>query len=175
EDGSFGPGTQAAVLEYQRETGLKQDRIVGDNTRARLNVENNKNFLGLPNDTQKQVRDQMNKYQNNPGARENLKKLSTDEDFAKMGRDGQDFALKTLAEKPADKDHATVVQHYVIDRASLENNSEFKKHPADRQAELLKLTEKFVDNEDARAQLHPMLRNPEFVKLSRSHQDQILD
>ena len=96
EDGIFGPKTKAAVREFQQTTGIKNDGIVGGNTRDRLELENNENFQKLNPDTQNQVRDLMNASQKDPATRQLLLTVATDENFGKLPRAAQDLGLQNL-------------------------------------------------------------------------------
>jgi hypothetical protein len=96
EDGIFGKETKAAVKEFQQASGLKDDGIVGDNTRSRLRLENSPSFQGLNSDTKDQIRGKMNDFQKDPTNRQLLTTIGLDENFAKLSKSEQDAALKDL-------------------------------------------------------------------------------
>jgi len=96
EDGIFGKETKAAVKEFQQASGLKDDGIVGDNTRSRLRLENSPSFQGLNSDTKDQIRGKMNDFQKDPTNRQLLTTIGLDENFAKLSKTDQDAALKDL-------------------------------------------------------------------------------
>ncbi len=96
EDGIFGKETKAAVKEFQQASGLKDDGIVGDNTRSRLRLENSSSFQGLNPDTKEEIRGKMNGLQNDPTNRQLLTTIGLDENFAKLSRTEQQTALQDL-------------------------------------------------------------------------------
>src|SRR5262245_46168410 len=96
EDGIFGPKTKAAIREFQETTGIKNDGIVGGNTRDRLTLENNENFQKLNPETQNQIRDMMNASQKDPATRRLLLTVATSEEFGKLPRAAQDAGLQNL-------------------------------------------------------------------------------
>jgi peptidoglycan hydrolase-like protein with peptidoglycan-binding domain len=96
EDGIFGKETKAAVKEFQEASGLKNDGIVGDNTRSRLRLENSPSFQGLNSDTKDEIRQKMNGLQNDPTNRQLLTTIGLDENFAKLSRSEQQTALQDL-------------------------------------------------------------------------------
>jgi hypothetical protein len=96
EDGFFGKETKAAVKEFQQASGLKDDGIVGDNTRSRLRLENSPSFQGLDPDVKGQIRGKMNDFQKDPTNRQLLTTIGLDESFAKLSKSEQEAALKDL-------------------------------------------------------------------------------
>jgi hypothetical protein len=96
EDGFFGKETKAAVKEFQKSSGLKDDGIVGDNTRSRLRLENSPSFQGLDPDVKDQIRGKMNDFQKDPTNRQLLTTIGLDENFAKLSKTEQEAALKDL-------------------------------------------------------------------------------
>jgi Putative peptidoglycan binding domain len=108
EDGFFGPETKAAVKEFQKSSGLKDDGIVGDNTRSRLRLENSPSFQGLNSDTKDQIRGMMNGFQKDPTNRQLLTTIGLDENFAKLSRSEQEAALKDLSGSASSLTHKTM-------------------------------------------------------------------
>lgn len=96
EDGFFGKETKSAVKEFQQASGLKDDGIVGDNTRSRLRLENSPSFQGLDPDVKGQIRGKMNDFQKDPTNRQLLTTIGLDENFAKLSKSEQEAALKDL-------------------------------------------------------------------------------
>jgi Putative peptidoglycan binding domain len=96
EDGIFGPETKAAVKEFQRASGLKDDGVVGDNTRSRLRLENSPSFQSVDPDVKEQIRGKMNDFQKDPTNRQLLTTIGLDENFAKLSKSEQEAALKDL-------------------------------------------------------------------------------
>lgn len=97
EDGFFGKETKAAVKEFQKSSGLKDDGIVGDNTRSRLRLENSPSFQSVDPDVKDQIRGKMNDFQKDPTNRQLLTTIGLDENFAKLSKTDQEAALKDLS------------------------------------------------------------------------------
>ncbi|HSE41653.1 MAG TPA: peptidoglycan-binding domain-containing protein [Acidobacteriota bacterium] len=108
EDGIFGPETKAAVKQFQKDSGLKDDGMVGDNTRSRLRLENSPSFQGLNPDTKDQIRGMMNGFQKDPTNRQLLTTIGMDESFAKLSRSEQEAALKDLSGSASSLTHKTL-------------------------------------------------------------------
>ena len=66
----------------------------------------------------------MNHLSKDQSARNNLKDLATDPNLQKVGREGQDAALKNLADSPQSSGNLNNVKQNLKERADLENNTE---------------------------------------------------
>lgn len=134
-DGVYGKETEAAVKQFQQATGLKQDGLAGPNVKAMLKLENDPAFQKMDQDTQARVRSDMDKYQTNPAARENLTKLVQDPNFQSVSSESKKLALNALSEKPANQKQLANISETLKDTVTMEQQSSFQNLPPSTQKE----------------------------------------
>ena len=173
-DEKFGPETEAAVRDFQKATGLKNDGLAGPNVESRLTLENDKNFQSLPDETKDKVRSQMNGYQKNPEARANLLGVATSPSFAGVPKEARARALGILAENPSVTRHAANVQESLDARAYVENHSTFKGLPEDAKNKVRAQFDSYAGDPDKTTNLGHIATDSNFAKLTSTQQDQVL-
>lgn len=77
-DGKFEESMESAFLDFQKQHGLDATGIIDSQTRDRLGLENDPNFIKLSDENKKVIRDQMNRYAQDPVARACVKTIVSD-------------------------------------------------------------------------------------------------
>jgi peptidoglycan hydrolase-like protein with peptidoglycan-binding domain len=126
-DGIFGPKTEAALKEFQQATGLNADGIAGPRTADRFRLENNPNFQRLDPEMKNIVRNNVDAYQNIPGAKDNLIDLATTDRFAGLSKDAQTSILGRFLADPSNPMHLASMKATMDDMALMENDPAFAK------------------------------------------------
>lgn len=174
-DGKFDDQTAAAVRDFQRHNELDPDGKIGPNTRDRLTLENDTAFKSLSPDTKKQVRDQMKGYSKDQAARDNLRQLATDPNFAKLTPEAQQHALKTLSSKPQDAGNLGAIRNNVRNMATLESNEKFKALDDLTKKTIRERMEKFENKPVERSRLMELATDDNLGKLGRANQHRVLE
>ncbi len=173
--GVYSPETSKAVEDFQNATGLKADGSAGGNTRARLALENDPAFRQLNTDVQNEIRGAMNKYQDNPAARDNLLRLTTSDIFAYFNsKESQIWALGALKKAPGDMAHAQSVKDTVRDMGILENKDSFRRLPSWTQSQTREAMYEHTKFPNGREGLSRLVTSFQFSKLTPEQQDQVV-
>ena len=120
EDGKFGPQTQGALKEFQKNMGLKEDGVAGSNSWDRLMLDTNRNFEGLDPQVKQMAGDIMNGNVKNPEGRTNIMLLTSSPEFAMLPVDEQRRFLSELAKDPSNPLLAERLMVQVKERAAHE-------------------------------------------------------
>jgi peptidoglycan hydrolase-like protein with peptidoglycan-binding domain len=175
EDQVFGADTEKAVKQFQKANGLDSDGLAGEKTKDRLEMENNSNFRKLDPDIKKQVREKFVLFQQDHYAREQLKELATDPNFANTSTVSQQELLNRLALNPADPGHLKKIQTITKDLSSMENNSpDFKNTSPDAKKKAIDRMYQYADNDKVRGHLNKILADSKFTKMPIDQQEKIL-
>lgn len=174
-DGIFGPKTEEAVKEFQTASGLQTDGLAGPNTKARLDLENSRDFQQLNPRTQMRIRDYLNSYQKDPAARDNLMKLAKDPNFNVLPQQTQDVALDTLSKNPGSAKHIDDVISTTKDVTRLELTPEFQKLPAEIQDRIGYSMFDHSNDMASRISLSNLVQSQAFVTLTKDEQQMVLD
>jgi putative peptidoglycan binding protein len=174
-DGIFGPKTEDAVKEFQTSTGLQTDGLAGPNTKARLSLENSKDFQHLNPRTQLRLRGYLNDYQKDPASRDNLLKLAKDPNFNMLPLETQDAALDTLSKNPGSIKHTDDVIRTTKDMTKLELTPEFQKLSPEIQSSIRHLMFEHSNNTGSRTSLSDLVQSGAFWSLPQADQQMVLD
>lgn len=173
EDQVFGQETEAAVLDFQKSTGLTADGLAGPQVKARLVLEKDPDFKRLDPSVQQKVCDQFIKTQSNPIARQNLQTVYKNAHFQNLSPESQKLALAGLAENPKDPVHASNVQMTMKDADAMEHDPAFEKLPKETQRDLRRAMFRNCDSPGS-TELFELSRNPAFVAMSREEQSKTI-
>lgn len=173
--GVYSPETELAVKDFQSATGLKSDGSAGGNTKARLALENNPAFRQLNGTVQGEIRQTMNKYQDNPAARDNLLNLATSDNFAYFNStDSQLWALFALKKAPGDSTNAQLVNDTVRDMAIVENKDSFRQLPSSTQKQIHEAMYEHTKFPTGRTGLSQLVTSLQFSKLTPEQQEKVV-
>lgn len=173
-DGVFGPKTEAAVKEFQREQGLAADGLAGPNVKASLSVENDPNFKNLSPAVQNRIRSMMAEFQENPTARDNLVKIARDENFDEMSTESQQIALDKFSQNPQSAAHTQNVRDTSKDVAEMENERELALLPEGTKTEFRKAMFEYSHSPDGRKGLRTLANSDSIRTLNAEQQSRII-
>jgi Putative peptidoglycan binding domain len=170
----FGPKTQEVVLLFQDNHVLKQDGIVGGNTRDMLALENNENFQKLDFNTQFLVKNQMASYEGTkePQKREKLLNLATDPNFFDCQSPRTRQAILNRVEIGVESE--ADLHGYLQLRADMAKDETFQNLSAEMQDRIdmkMEQTHGFAQQ----AKIQDLATEPNFGKLSEKNQNMALD
>lgn len=129
------------------------------NAQDRATLEGNPKFQALGDETKKEIRKRMDKYENNPTERQSLMTLAGDENFGKLSRSNQHRAMEALSKSPTFGPNLANLQTMI-------GSNSFQKMDEGMQERVLDMAIKNAGNPTYIGDLSKLTSDPKFGNLN---------